>query len=89
MSAHTPGPWNIEEPLAEKVPFRIGTNLTAIAHVFLEPNARLIAAAPALLEALEASVYVIERLPTSLGYDFDVLKQARAAIRAAKGENNG
>jgi hypothetical protein len=43
------------------------------------------AAAPALLEALEAAVQCMERMPTSWGAAFECDK-ARAAIAQAKGQ---
>ena len=56
MNEHTPGPWNCQA-LAGEHDFAIynaedGSDI-ALARNFHEPNARLIAAAPDLLEALK------------------------------------
>ena len=86
MSKHTPGPWSYRGSLGpHSNPHLLGPhvveNATGIQIAILngwrsevsEANARLIAAAPALLEALENSIA-----------HFDVAN-ARAAIKAAKG----
>lgn len=55
-----------------------------------EANARLIAAAPLMLEALEALMTAYATVPGMSGlpmHDSDVWHQARAAIRAATGED--
>jgi hypothetical protein len=41
----------------------------------------------ALLEALEAARDALVNVPTSLGYEDDLMPKIRAAIRAAKGES--
>lgn len=51
----------------------------------LEANARLMAAAPELLEALQKAVIEMEGLPHSLGYEFTHLKEMRAIIAKATG----
>jgi hypothetical protein len=79
MSAHTPGPWTaIETPESSHHDWRIkATRLfIGVATDNSEADARLIAAAPELLEALE---YLV-----SLGGG-DCLEPARAAIAKAKG----
>lgn len=56
-----------------------------------EANARLIAAAPDLLEALEASDMMLKRLVPEGSYCpgiNDVLERSRAAITKAKGTTN-
>lgn len=96
---HTPGPWAIEKPFQE-----IGLYVTAanprrtnplICYLSELPgkdeaqaNARLIAAAPQLLEALEAAVQIIEQLipePSARGVAGVVLFQLQAAIASARG----
>lgn len=77
MSAHTPGPWRADKYCiwaGEK--FIAGTK-TGIGESEQGANARLIAAAPALLAALEA---LVER-----GTDSPVHLAAEAAIAQAKG----
>lgn len=88
MSKHTPGPWlyksngsyfdvgidNHEDSVIPVYP----TVCIGVPHD-QEANARLIAAAPDLLEALEAVVRVADR-------DTVEFRMARAAIAKAKGE---
>lgn len=92
---HTPGPWTFD---TKRSPARlVAGNSAALAMVYLtDPetkkrsaehlaNARLIAAAPELLEALEA-LYVQEDWE---GEDIDPaspIGKARAAIASARGE---
>jgi hypothetical protein len=49
-------------------------------------DARLIAAAPELLEALERMLSFAQAMPQSMGADFDVIPLARAAITKARGD---
>lgn len=51
-----------------------------------QANARLIAAAPELLEALEKARDELRGLPHSLGYEFTHLQEINSAIAKAKGE---
>ena len=107
MSQHTPGPWIAQQTayeghasgawyiLAPKGP---DARSPSVAHVKqstiqpMEANARLIAAAPAMLEALEDLVSLAEHAMRDAnrdGGEYDIaedLKAARAALRAAKGE---
>ena len=93
MSKHTPGPWGIERHYDPGYKFISAKKHTALAQVVwcmededrspeCEANAHLIAAAPELLEALEALVLdeSKEYIPTRL---WDA---ARAAIAKAKGQ---
>lgn len=95
MSQHTPGPWkahvddggiwveppNPNEPVICDIVLRANAASTLSA-VEDEANANLIAAAPEMLEALEASLaYVDIRVFGWLEYE----KQVRAAISKAKG----
>ena len=82
MRKHTPGPWRYEyEPgFCGEL---IAANGTIIAEFISEPrppNARLIAAAPELLEALQGLITGAE----AMGWN---TKKARAAIAKATGEN--
>jgi hypothetical protein len=90
---HTQGPWHTGkngQPLDEFgnaiLPAR--ADLSYKNGVAREANARLIAAAPDLLEALEEIAAQIETIyvnnPTR--ELFDVLEQARVAINKARGE---
>ena len=81
---HTPGPWQIDQSGAglEIRPSRSIHAITILKHGE-EANARLIAAAPEMAEALEAIV--------EAGYRGDeingkLLAEAEAAIRKARGD---
>lgn len=91
IDKHTPGPWHVE-PLRGWPSIRTSSG-SVIASMDVEDanpitraadgaNARLIAAAPELLEALEDALY-----PLDYGGSFDEWEtRARAAIKAAKGD---
>ena len=85
MSKHTPGPWRVVE---DRVPssLEVYAGKTAIAECWRRAdveteiaNARLIAAAPDLLKALE---FVIRGVPDT----WEGVQQARAAIAKATGD---
>lgn len=91
MSKHTPGPWKVAKP---RKSYRDGKMMYGIVGPecvidyedwgFTRANARLIAAAPELLDALNAML-------THMGMDEDewnkvTFNQARAAIAKATGE---
>ena len=89
MDKHTKGPWRLSEEKFSSLyvePFIcaiFGTDKTA------EANARLIAAAPELLEALEnlhANIAEYARINNLGGFGNQDMQQARAAIAKAKGE---
>ena len=94
MSKHTPGPWNIgaPPPNGEQT---IGTQqglmvavATTGAGVPTEVNANLIAAAPELLEALEALTLIMNLNDDDVWTDESwqvALNKARAAIAKATG----
>ena len=109
MSKHTPGPWQAEQAgMNGKIIewfVRVDGDDIAIASAICdragnisEANARLIAAAPDLLEALEQTLQLAidwedEARGTwqdeALGFlhnDDPIIKKARAAIAKAKGE---
>ena len=88
MNKHTPGPWEFDgydvvrtQTLA---PFTVAVvNLTSPQGNEIErANARLIAAAPDMLEALEG----IAKPDGFISLDYEALHKALAAIRKAKGE---
>ena len=85
---HTPGPWTVRFTPAHDGPTAetFGPNA--------EANARLIAAAPDLLAALERSMFSLHQMayPITNGHAFElqhcrapVCVQGRAAIESAKG----
>lgn len=101
--AHTPGPWTAH-PIETRFgpPYTPVSAKTLIARVYSEDfedyaqseaNARLIAAAPQMLDALEAILQDVpadveewaERYET-FHLSVSAMKSACAAIRAAKGE---
>lgn len=97
MSAHTPGPWEVHPEenrrafaenlvVADGVAVAIALNNEerGAGWTKCEANARLIAAAPDLLESLRALVEVAsECIPETAGHE---LEQARAAIAKAEGK---
>ena len=96
MSKHTPGPWIVDEAClvwaeaaGEYVALTDHDDAAPIPMEQREANARLIAAAPELLEALEA----LSPHRTGYGQSMDwqayneAQKKARAAIAKAKGES--
>lgn len=92
MSAHTPGPWEIRRyPRvggSTKDLMGNGGGFVVKLDGASDANARLIAAAPELLEALKALVVMDKQLLESCGIgDTAVLIQARAAIAKAEGQS--
>lgn len=92
MNDHTPGPWNVSR-LGPSYIEQTGGSLVASAietrgDSYLA-NARLIAAAPELLAALDNLAGLIEDYILA-GYDFndDTTAQARSAIAKARGEDD-
>ena len=91
--AHTPGPWDVEPKGSRH--FVDGADGLTVAYLDragvrerseIEANARLIAAAPELLEALEAVLPDLEHYVATHGPGPDKrLAAARAAIAKAKG----
>ena len=93
MSEHTPGPWLLENRgykfivskpgdgyITRDVCRLDGSTMSAFAQ---EANARLIAAAPDLLEALKEMLSVWEEDPA---YGHASAEKARAAIKVVEGE---
>ena len=83
---HTPGPWSASpSPTSDGLyhVYKADGNFLTLEDAEHEANARLIAAAPDLLAALEAAVH-LPSLPAV--EQVRVQNQARAAIRKAKGE---
>jgi hypothetical protein len=79
MSRHTPGPWGAITNAS--CGYTIQGDGWTLCEVDLLPDARLIAAAPELLEALEG---LLNALPSATTHP--AIKAARAAIAKAKGE---
>ena len=95
MSKHTPGPWSFYDDSNDGKTNRIeivgwGKTVARIYHSVPEedlPNARLIAAAPDLLEALKMAQFQIEN-QCDVGVDEWIAcrEKARAAIARVEGE---
>ena len=95
MSRHTPGPWEINERHGGVIYIEGVGNTVAICHddgfdidhAEAEANARLIAAAPQVLEALELADELIDQLIIDNTDNYvEERAKIRAAIAAAKGE---
>ena len=98
MSKHTPGPWRVGAPGpngCHTVGTEGGLMTATVAHSISHPeqasqaiaDARLIAAAPCLLEALRACVAALEGAHHVSTRDrLSATDQARAAISKATGE---
>lgn len=100
MSKHAPGPWHVIE-YANGRAFGVGVQVQTKGNMLVthnicrlsdmatpqaEANAHLIAAAPQMLEALEAAISALEDA-SCLGFNLtEQIKKVDAAIRAANGE---
>jgi len=94
MSKHTPGPWVARGPYVQihdtykticcvDHPFPCGTaSQVRVAVCEVEANARLIAAAPELLEELES---LVEKV-LDAGWHEELVEEARAVIEKAREE---
>lgn len=102
MSEHTPGPWEVvrlhlgqTKGLHVKQTLPIGEGLYLATHTFdgkqAEANMKLMAAAPELYSALQASLEQVELLQEfpnddkeSSDYNKSVIKQAKEALKKAR-----
>lgn len=96
MSGHTPGPWTISPVLTvdgeRMVVGGPGKEFGLIAAVTEEADARLIAAAPELLEALRGLARFCDAVRVQVGmgkHQIERLEKARAAIAKAVGPSAG
>ena len=89
MSKHNSGPWKITHTALNgyRVSDSTGWGVAIVLKdVNDEANAHLIAAAPQMLEALEAAISALEDA-SCLGFNLtEQIKKVDAAIRAANGE---
>jgi hypothetical protein len=91
MSKHTPGPWVAKDDgvgpyiMAGEIDIAMAVGPFSYDYMELEvnANARLIAAAPELFEALQRCAALLSRYPK---HD-DAWRQARAAIAKAEGRS--
>lgn len=89
---HTPGPWRSVADGTAGMSHEIRARYATVARVYSahkehKENARLIAAAPEMLEALRALIYDCYRLKDDPFYR-DSYQKALAAIRKATGEES-
>lgn len=84
MNDYTPGPWEVRPDMSVE-DTETGTTIAAFCE---EANARLIAAAPDLLAALEAVMQHFDpwSMPESASQPMRAYEDARAAIAKALGE---
>ena len=88
---HTPGPWSWStDTLENRCDQTLDSEATGYSILYCcvkprEPNAMLMAAAPDLLDALEAARRLIELI---LPLEGDVSRQINRAIAKATGKNN-
>lgn len=89
---HTPGPWRVGRHLGARSDVRLihkdagdkGQGIPIIEGVVSLEDARLIAAAPELLSALERLLMIADVCDAA---ELGALKQARAAIAKAEGQS--
>jgi len=87
MTTHTPGPWWFSA--AEEGYYVAGVGDKELTNLIQKEDARLIASAPELLEALKLMVARFE--PNAWANEIkprEVIEQARAAIAKATGETH-
>jgi len=92
MSKHTPGPWALDaeakHPWIVTCPVEGFPELPGkVCEVGYLPNARLIAAAPEMLEALKAMLPENNTDEAQCRPDFETCEKARAAIAKAEGRS--
>jgi len=86
---HTPGPWRVDYATGIR-----GADEKVVAYVLSDasidpaPDARLIAAAPELLEALEMLLTVEPNYFSADAYERSLWENARETIAKATGKNN-
>lgn len=97
---YTPGPWLVDGAGTKAMVRGADLTIVAVRHRLIGPtheaNARLIAAAPELLEALQGAIKAWDAVYPSMKFDGDVetledfefgeFQKARAAIAKATGE---
>ena len=98
MSAHTPGPWNVEHPFGEPGVYVVAKSTALIAKVYpadgewvvdqrtsTKANARLIAAAPRMLAELK----MLRNEYDAEAIDEHSMERIAAILRDVEGESNG
>lgn len=88
-TTHTPGPWQLKKNMSSVGIFdSVGRHITRVPCVDQqsvrgEANARLIAAAPELLAALQALTSAVDQFTNAAHLGWPELDQARAALARA------
>jgi hypothetical protein len=88
MSTHTPAPWTLK-PQATNHQTLTGATAGLIADIHKDEDARLIAAAPELLDACRCALADLEGIVDELPGDhpaYLTIQELRAAITKATGE---
>jgi len=94
MPRHAPGPWTVDKAQVllgtqdgDEISDAMGNRVCEVSHLTTKlANARLIAAAPELLEALQQCLQHIELDESMHGRPFGAGNVAREAIKKATGE---
>ena len=92
--AHTPGPWEVETPREHEV-LVVGDNGACDVARLAGPlqrklnNARLIAAAPEMLEALQDCLQALRHAPIEGCYGKDARYKAERVLAKANGHDSG
>jgi predicted P-loop ATPase len=93
MNKHTPGPWSVDDPdqiwaesVGEYVAITQVEDWETIPREQAEANARLIAAAPELLDFVEEYIGAFENGMADESYLYRIAKAAIAKAIRAKGE---
>lgn len=86
MTGHTPGPWRVEVGVSDPEMYSVKGSYLVADYLPIE-DARLIAAAPVLLEALRKCLNFIENTEGELGITLTSADAARAAIAKAEGRS--
>lgn len=84
--SHTPGPWKVDRPYIRGTGRAIVSIESWCDEVEDAANARLIAAAPELYEALEAAYMVLKPQKSRFEEYVNAVTLARAALAKARGE---
>ena len=93
MTKHTPGPWHIGMKPGPIIYGPLGEQVAVPTALFLgaeeaRVNARLIAAAPELLEALKGLVSIVEDEYPPTDFRHQEAMKAKAIIAKAEGSND-
>ena len=98
MNQHTPGPWKVYPSGTQTFVASVATGRIVAVDLYdensnppieeVDANARLIAAAPALLEAVEAALKFIQEGDSEPSQSYSVVALLKRTLKQAQGENN-